>query len=56
MPMLIGQVKTEIPEPEASAKPGTVKRIKIYGSTLEGNHEGDAVDRDVLVYLPTELR
>ena len=53
--MLLGQVETEIPEPEASAKPVVAERIKIHGPTLEGNLEGDAVDRDVLVYLPTEL-
>jgi S-formylglutathione hydrolase FrmB len=34
------------------AKPVTVERIKIHGAALEGNLEGDAVDRDVLVFLP----
>jgi enterochelin esterase-like enzyme len=29
-----------------------VERIKIHGTALEGNLEGDAVDRDVLVFLP----
>lgn len=29
-----------------------VERIKIHGTTLEGNLEGNAVDRDVLVFLP----
>ncbi len=52
IPLLLGQVKTEVPEPEAGAKPVTAERIKIHGSALEGNLEGDAVDRDVLVYLP----
>ena len=32
--------------------PSTVERIKIHGAALEGNLEGDAVDRDVLVFLP----
>ena len=30
----------------------TVERIKIHGASLEGNLEGDAVDREVLVFLP----
>ena len=30
----------------------TVERIKVHGKALEGNLEGDAVDRDVLVFLP----
>ena len=36
----------------AGAKAVTVERIKIHGKALEGNLEGDAVDRDVLVFLP----
>jgi enterochelin esterase-like enzyme len=48
----VAQVKTEVPEPVAGAKPMTVERIKIHGAALEGNLEGDAVDRDVLVFLP----
>src|SRR6187401_1102132 len=46
------QVKTEVPPPVAGAKPVAVERIKIHGLSLEGNLEGDAVDRDVLVFLP----
>lgn len=46
------QVKTEVPPVEPGAKPVTVERIKIHGTALEGNLEGDAVDRDVLVFLP----
>jgi S-formylglutathione hydrolase FrmB len=46
------QVRTEGPPVEASAKPVTVERIKIHGPALDGNLEGDAVDRDVIVYLP----
>jgi S-formylglutathione hydrolase FrmB len=30
----------------------TVEHIKIHGVALEGNLEGDAVDRDVIVFLP----
>jgi enterochelin esterase-like enzyme len=46
------QVKTEVPPVEPSAKPVAVEHIKIHGAALEGNLEGDAVDRDVLVFLP----
>ncbi|HWU80215.1 MAG TPA: alpha/beta hydrolase-fold protein, partial [Caulobacter sp.] len=30
----------------------TVERIKVHGVALEGNLEGEATDRDVVVYLP----
>src|SRR6201999_1621558 len=30
----------------------TVERITVHGKSLEGNLEGDAVDRDVIVFLP----
>ena len=50
------QVQTEVPPVVAGAKPVAVERIKIHGTALEGNLEGDAVDRDVLVFLPPELR
>src|SRR4051812_9453105 len=48
----IAQVKTEVPPPVPDAKPVILERIKIHGNALEGNLEGDAVDRDVLVFLP----
>ena len=47
-----GQVKTEVPAVVPGAKPVTVERIKVHGTALEGNLEGDAVDRDVIVFLP----
>src|SRR5450631_1193906 len=50
--VLLAQVKTEVPPVVAGAKPVTVERIKIHGAALEGNLEGDAVDRDAIVYLP----
>ena len=34
------------------AKSVTVEHIKVHGAALEGNLEGDAVDRDVIVFLP----
>ena len=49
---LTAQVKTEAPPMAPGAKPVRVERIKIHGTALEGNLEGDAVDRDVLVFLP----
>src|SRR3982751_4073041 len=49
---LLAQVQTEVPPPVAGAKPVTVEHIKIHGEALEGNLEGDAVDRDVFVFLP----
>ena len=49
---LLAQVQTEVPPAVAGAKPVTVERIKIHGKALEGNLEGDAIDRDVLVFLP----
>ena len=36
----------------AGARPATVERITIHGKALEGNLEGDAVDRTVIVFLP----
>src|SRR5919197_6292795 len=49
---LAAQVKTEVPPVAPGAKPVRVERIKIHGTALEGNLEGDAVDRDVVVFLP----
>jgi enterochelin esterase-like enzyme len=48
----LAQVQTEVPPPIPGAKPVTVEHIKIHGAALEGNLEGNAVDRDVLVFLP----
>jgi enterochelin esterase-like enzyme len=49
---LFGQVGTEVPAPVAGAKPVQVEHIKVHGTALEGNLEGDAVDREVIVFLP----
>lgn len=46
------QVQTEVPPVIPGAKPVTVEHIKVHGASLEGNLEGDAVDRDVFVFLP----
>ena len=46
------QVQTNVPEPVSGAKPVRVEHIKIHGTAIEGNLEGDAVDRDAIVFLP----
>ena len=46
------QVKTEVPPVEPGAKPVKAEQIKIHGASLEGNLEGEEVDRDALVFLP----
>jgi enterochelin esterase-like enzyme len=52
----IAQVQTEMPPAVPGAKAVTVEHIKIHGEALEGNLEGDAVDRDVFVFLPPSYR
>jgi S-formylglutathione hydrolase FrmB len=49
---LAAQVQTNVPPVVPGAKPVKVEQIKIHGAALEGNLEGDAVDRDVIVFLP----
>ncbi len=49
---IAAQVQTVVPPIVAGAKPAIVEHIKIHGEALEGNLEGDAVDRDVIVFLP----
>ncbi|MEJ2081704.1 MAG: alpha/beta fold hydrolase [Acidobacteriota bacterium] len=51
-PQVAAQVQTEVPPVVPGAKPVTVEHIKIHGQALEGNLEGNAVDRDVFVFLP----
>lgn len=46
------QVQTEVPAAVPGAKPAAAEHIKVHGASLEGNLEGDAVDRDVFVFLP----
>ena len=46
------QAQTETPAVVAGAKAVIVEHIKVHGKALEGNLEGDAVDRDVIVFLP----
>ena len=51
-PRLAAQVETEVPPVVPGARPVTVEHIKVHGTALEGNLEGDAVERDVFVFLP----
>jgi enterochelin esterase-like enzyme len=46
------QVTNNVPPVVPGAKPAVVEHIKVHGTALEGNLEGDSVDRDVLVVLP----
>ena len=52
----LAQVTTDVPAVVAGAKPVAVEHVKIHGAALEGNLEGDAVDRDLLVFLPPGYR
>ena len=52
---LAAQVQTNVPDVIPSAKPDTVEHIRIHGAALESNLEGDAVDRDVIVFAAAEL-
>src|SRR5262245_32961356 len=40
------------PAAPAHQNAGHYERIKVHGTSLEGNLEGDSPDRDVSVYLP----
>jgi enterochelin esterase-like enzyme len=46
------QVETPAPPLVPGAKPVTLEHIKVHGAALEGNLEGEALDRDVIVFLP----
>jgi enterochelin esterase-like enzyme len=52
VPRAAAQVQTDVPAVVAGARPVAVEHIKVHGAALVGNLEGDAVDRDVLVFLP----
>lgn len=51
-PGVLAQVQTDVPPPVPGAKAVTVERISIHEAALEGNPEGNAVDRVALVFLP----
>jgi enterochelin esterase-like enzyme len=48
----LAQVQTNVPPVIPGARPVTVEHIRVHGASLEGNLEGDAVDREVIVFLP----
>jgi S-formylglutathione hydrolase FrmB len=50
--LLLAQVQTDVPPAVPGAKPVAMEQIKVHGASLESNLEGDAVDRDVFVFLP----
>ena len=56
MSPLLAQVQTLVPPVIPNAKPVQTEKIKIHGKSLEGNLEGEAVDRDVIVYLPPSYK
>jgi enterochelin esterase-like enzyme len=49
---LSAQVQTEVPAVVPGAKPVTVEHIKIHGTALDGNLEGNSANREVFVFLP----
>jgi enterochelin esterase-like enzyme len=49
---LAAQVPVDVPPVVPGAKPVAVERVKVHGAALEGNLEGNAADRDVIVFLP----
>src|SRR4051795_7319205 len=51
-PIVLAQVKTEVPPVVPGAKSVIVEHIKVRGTALEGNLERNSGDRDVLVFLP----
>jgi len=52
-PRLAAQVQTEVPPVVPGAKPVRVEHIKIHGTALEGNLEGNDLNREVFVFLPS---
>lgn len=51
-PRLAAQAQTDAPPVVPGAKPVAVQHVKIHGTSLEGNLEANAVDRDAIVLLP----
>ena len=50
--MALGALSTGLASQTPGRPKGTVERVKVHGSALEGNLEGDPADRDVSIYLP----
>ncbi len=51
-PPFVAQVRTDLPPLVPGAAPVFAEHIKVHGTALENNLEGDGVDRDVFVFLP----
>jgi len=49
------QVHTDVPPLVPGVQPVTIEHIKVHGASLEGNLEGESVDRDVIVFLPPAI-
>ena len=45
-------VRAQAPNAAGTAIKGSFQKITVHGRSLEGNLEGDSLDRDVFVYLP----
>ncbi|HYO82854.1 MAG TPA: hypothetical protein VES20_15720 [Bryobacteraceae bacterium] len=52
VPQMTAQVQTQVPERVPGAKPVKTEHINIHGTAVEGNLDGDAANRDVIVFLP----
>ena len=48
----VAQVQTSAPPPVPGARPVSVEHIRVHGASLHGNLEGNAVEREVIVFLP----
>src|SRR5688572_26791830 len=46
------QVQTTVPDKVPAARPAVVERVTIHGTALEGNLEGNAIERTAIVFLP----
>ena len=51
-----GQANVEAPPVVEGARPAIVERIRVHGTSLEGNLEGNDAAREVIVYLPPSYR
>jgi S-formylglutathione hydrolase len=54
--LIAGMTVLPIPRTTGQARQGTVERIKVHGTSLEGNLDGDSPDRDVSIYLPPSYK
>lgn len=52
--LAFAQVETPAPPVVPGAKPVSVEHIRVHASALEGNLEGEAATRDVIVFLPPD--